>query len=59
MSTTRFARCFLLPDGNMCCEHWNGSYIVFPAYGKARTEKSSTSASQSEEVSVDSDSDET
>jgi hypothetical protein len=42
MSTSKFARCFPLPDGNVCCEHWNGSYIVFPAYGKNDETKNPT-----------------
>jgi hypothetical protein len=51
MATAKFARCFLLPDGNVCCEHWNGSYIVFPAYGRKNDKKETTPSFEEEEVS--------
>ncbi|MCR4334766.1 MAG: hypothetical protein NUV47_03520 [Patescibacteria group bacterium] len=48
---TKFARCFPLPDGNMCCKHWNGNYIVFPMKGdhRSRNEKSPNEEDDSEE----------
>ena len=49
--SSQFSRCFPLGDGNICCEHLNGSYIVFPAYRKAKTEKASPDESQKEDYS--------
>jgi hypothetical protein len=47
---SKFARCFPLSDGNVCCEHWNGSFIVFPGYGNTiKKEKSSQKEDNSEE----------
>jgi hypothetical protein len=37
--TTKFAKCYPLGDGNMCCEHWNGSVIVFPMTEDYRRKK--------------------
>jgi len=39
MSTTQFNFCFLGRDGNIVCQHHNGSWIVFPAYGGRKKKK--------------------
>lgn len=30
MASAKFAKCFPGSDGNVVCQHWNGSWIVFP-----------------------------
>jgi hypothetical protein len=52
MASAKFARCFPLPDGNVCCEHWNGSYIVFSGY-RRNNEDSEVIDSASEENKED------
>lgn len=37
---SNFSRCFPVGNGNMCCQHWNGSYIVFPIRNGYKKEKS-------------------
>ena len=34
MASAKFAKCFPGDNGTVVCQHWNGSWIVFPGSRK-------------------------
>lgn len=52
MASAKFQRCFPGSDGNVICQHWNGSWIVFPGSRKEDTEVELETTTPVEEIVV-------
>ena len=52
---SKFSHCFPGDDGNVVCQHHNGSWIVFPGTRAKENEKTSEPIMDEEEDSEDDD----